>query len=206
MGRIYTLKNSVAFVGLLVSVCCIFVVMLSLLRLPDVSLGGNRAMMGPYKTFSNRKEVVAGDEKLGKYGEMMVQMLPDDLAFTVFVPSERAFERDLGLRSAAADDDDNSSRRNDTYAVVSRVLGFSAVPRALHSSVVAPGDEVSYDSLSGLTLFVSKDSEGTLVVNRIPAERVDIRRKAILVHVMDGVIMDAEFEQSVQPDLDDTTD
>ncbi|CAN0909656.1 hypothetical protein LINGRAHAP2_LOCUS25896 [Linum grandiflorum] len=191
--RVYTLKNSVAFVGLVVSVCCTFVVMVSVLKLPDVPLGGNRV-------FRNRKEVAGGggDEKLGKFGEMMVEMLPDDLAFTVFVPSERAFQRDLRMN-------DDSFSRNDTYAVVSRVLGFSAVPRTIYSAAV-DDSPVSYDSLSGLTLFISKDREGMLVVNRVPAERVDIRRKKrIVVHVMDGVLMDAEFEQSVRPDDEDDT-
>ncbi|CAN1257083.1 hypothetical protein LINPERPRIM_LOCUS9513 [Linum perenne] len=183
------MKNSVAFVALVVFVCCIFVVMVSIPKLPEVS-PGNRVM-------DPRKEVAAGDggENLGKFGEMMVEMLPNDLAFTVFVPSERAFERDLRLV--------NDSSRNDTYAVVSRVVGFSAVARTFYSATVGLGEVVSYDSLSGLTLFISKDVEGMLVVNRVAAERVDIRRNKMVVHVMDGVLMDAEFEQSVQPDEDD---
>jgi len=39
-----------------------------------------------------------------------------------------------------------------------------------------------------------------LVVNRIRSEKVDLRRREIVVHVMDEVLMDGEFEQAVQPD------
>jgi hypothetical protein len=49
-------------------------------------------------------------------------------------------------------------------------------------------------------LYISKDLDGMLVVNRIRSEKVDLRRGQIVVHIMDGVIMDAEFEQAVQPD------
>ena len=131
------------------------------------------------------------------FGEMMIEMLPEDLAFTVFVPSERAFERDLRIR---ANDSFLAEKRNDTYAVVSRILGFSAIPRALFSMMIYSNKEVSYDSLSGFPLYISKDAKGMLVVNRIRSERVDVRRRELIVHIMDGVIMDAEFELSVQPD------
>ncbi|RYR46224.1 hypothetical protein Ahy_A07g031979 isoform A [Arachis hypogaea] len=112
---------------------------------------------------------------------MMLEMLPHDLAFTVFVPSEEAFKRDLRLDF---NDSLKPDKYNDTYAIVSRVLGFSAVPRSIHSDSVKLGELVNYDSLSGFSLYISKDIDGML-------------RNEIVVHVMDGVIMDAEFEQSV---------
>ncbi|CAL1387525.1 unnamed protein product [Linum trigynum] len=87
----------------------------------------------------HQPEVFPSDEKHGKFGEMMVGMLPEDLPFTVFMPSARAFERDIRLQAA---DGDTNSTRNDSYAVVCRILGFSAVPRALHSTILAPGEEV----------------------------------------------------------------
>ncbi|CAI0443528.1 unnamed protein product [Linum tenue] len=76
--------------------------------------------MGRHKTFTNLKEVFPSDEKHGRFGEMMVGMLPEDLPFTVFMPSARAFERDIGLQAA---DGDTNSTRNDSYAVVCRILG-----------------------------------------------------------------------------------
>lgn len=196
MRRGYILKNSIAFVGVVISICCLMVIMVSVLRLPEASSLGNK-VKGPYRTIRNRK--VSKDEAIGKFGEMMIEMLPEDLAFTVFVPSEKAFERDLRLRVS---DSLIAEKRNDTYAVISRILGFSAVPRTLSSTMVTSGKDISFDSLSGFTLYISKDVDGMLVVNRIRSERVDIRRREIVVHIMDGVIMDAEFEQAVQPDYD----
>ncbi|KAJ0102524.1 hypothetical protein Patl1_06543 [Pistacia atlantica] len=105
---------------------------------PEISLGR------PYSNMINRD--VLRDDELGKFVEMMVGMLPEDLAFTVFVPSEKAFERDLRLR-------------------------------------------VNHDL-----------EDAMLVVNRVKSERVDLKKGKIVVHIMDGVIMDADFEQSVLPD------
>lgn len=132
-------------------------------------------------------------------GEMMIEMLPQDLAFTVFVPSEEAFKRDLHL---SVDDSLKQDKFNDTYAIVSRVLGFSAVPLTVWSVDLRFGEVVNYESLSGFSLYVSKDVDGMVVVNRIRSEIVDVRKKGIAVHVLDGVIMDADFEQSVSSEED----
>ncbi|KAG8651442.1 uncharacterized protein LOC110619228 [Manihot esculenta] len=196
MKRGHYSKNPIAFVCVVVSICCLMIIMISFLRLPvpEASLGNNKVMK-PYKTVNSRK--VSKDEGIGNFGEIMIEMLPEELAFTVFIPSERSFERDLRLR---VNDSLLAEKRNDTYAVVSRILGFSAIPRKLSSELVSSSKEVIYDSLSGFTLYISKDVDGMLVVNRIRSERVDVRRGEIVVHIMDGVIMDAEFEQAVQPD------
>ncbi|KAJ8770163.1 hypothetical protein K2173_011498 [Erythroxylum novogranatense] len=191
MRKGWLLKNSVAFVGVVVSVCCLFVIIISVLKLPDVSLRDK--LTGP-----SRGRKLSRDEEIGKLGKMMIEMLPEDLAFTVFVPSERAFKRDLRLQ---VNQSLGAEKRNDTYAIVSRILGFSTLPRTLLSTMVPPLKLVSYDSLSGLTLYISKDDDGLLVVNRIRSERINIRKGEFVVHVMDGIIMDAEFEQSVQPDI-----
>ncbi|GKF69070.1 hypothetical protein Tco_0202127, partial [Tanacetum coccineum] len=50
---------------------------------------------------------------------------------------------------------------------------------------------------------VSKDADETLAVNRVRSKRVDLRKGEMVVHVMDGVIMEAEFEQSVRPNDDE---
>lgn len=135
--------------------------------------------------------------KLGKFGKMMVEMLPQDLAFTVFVPSEEAFKRDLLL---SVNDSLRPEKFNDTYAIITRILGFSAVPRSLSSVDVPFHELVSYDSLSGFSLHIAKDLDGMLVVNRIRSEIVDVRKRKIVMHIMEGVIMDADFEQSVVSD------
>ena len=178
---------------MLVSLCCLLIVIVTVLKLPEASTKSNE--MEFYPKIRSRK--VPHDFKLGKFGGMMVEMLPQDLAFTVFVPSEEAFKRDLRL---FANDSLKPDKYNDTYAIVTRVLGFSAVPRALYSARVRLGELVSYDSISGFPLYISKDIDGMLVVNRIRSEIVDFRKGEILVHVMDGVIMDADFEQSVLSD------
>ena len=187
------MKNLIAFVGVVISICCLLVIMVSVLQLPEVTLRNKST--GPNRTIRTRK--VSKDEAIGRFGEMMIEMLPEDLAFTVFVPSEKAFQRDLKLQ---LNDSLVAEKRNDTYAVVSRILGFSAVPQTLSSTTVTSSKEVFYDSLSGFTLYISKDLDGMLVVNRIRSEMVDLKRGEIIVHIMDGVIMDAEFEQAVQPD------
>lgn len=147
-----------------------------------------------FDSITRSRKISIQDFNLGKFGEMMVEMLPQDLAFTVFVPSEEAFKRDLRL---SVNDNLKQDKFNDTYAIVSRVLGFSVVPRTLCSVDLRFGEVVSYDSLSGFPLFVSKDVDGMIVVNRIKSKIVDVRKNEIVVHVLDGVIMDADFEQSV---------
>ncbi|KAJ4720010.1 FAS1 domain protein [Melia azedarach] len=187
--RGHILRNSTSFVLVVVSFCSLLVLIFSTLGLPEISLGR------PYHSMINRR--VSRDEELGKFAEMMIEMLPEDLAFTVFVPSAKAFERDLRLQANDSPIEDNV---NNTYAIVSRILGFSAVPRTLFSVVIPFGKEISYDSLSGFTLYISKASDGMLVVNRVKSERVNLKKGKIIVHLMDGVIMEADFEQSVQPD------
>ncbi|XP_031255593.1 uncharacterized protein LOC116113586 [Pistacia vera] len=189
MRRDHILKNPICVVFITISICCLFVLIFSMLRLPEISLGR------PYSNMINRD--VLRDDELGKFVEMMVGMLPEDLAFTVFVPSEKAFERDLRLR---VNHDLEGDKINNTYAILSRILGFSAVPRTLTTLTVPFGEEISYDSLSGFTLYISKVSDAMLVVNRVKSERVDLKKGKIVVHIMDGVIMDADFEQSVLPD------
>lgn len=180
------MKDSIAFFCVMVTVCSLMVVIVTMLRLPEVSTRQNSAIREGFN-----------DESIGKFGEMMLEMLPQDLAFTIFVPSEKAFQRDLRLqvnRSLAAE------QMNDTYAVLSRVLGFSAVPRPLYSKTMLFGKEMCFDSLSGFELCIWKESDGAMIVNRVRSARMDMRKGEIVVHIMDGVIMDFEFEQSFQLD------
>ncbi|KAF1863772.1 hypothetical protein Lal_00030875 [Lupinus albus] len=179
---------------MMLSVCTLLIVIVTVLKLPEASTKNSE--MGFYPITKSRK-VPLQDVKLCKFGEMMVDLLPQDLAFTVFVPSEEAFNRDLRLRVSDSLKPENF---NDTYAIMTRILGFSAIPRALSSVNVRSGEVVSYDSISGFPLYISKDIDGMLVVNRIRSEIVDVRKNEIVIHVMDGVIMDADFEQSVLPD------
>ena len=133
---------------------------------------------------------------LGEFGDLMLSMLPRDLAFTVFVPSPESFRRVLKLRpndSTAAE----GKASDGTYAVDSRVLGFSAVPRRLRSADVPLRGRVRLlDSVSGLKMYAWRDADGALVLNGVRSECVDVVREETVVHVMAGVLMDAEFERS----------
>ncbi|KAM7499346.1 hypothetical protein LguiA_023760 [Lonicera macranthoides] len=192
MRRGHFLKNSIAFVALVVSISCLLVVMVSVLRLPEISVG--KSAMG----FIRPKKIknVSENARIGKFGEMMLQMLPDDLAFTIFIPSEKAFEQDLKLR---VNDSLVGEKANDTHAILTRILSFTAVPWMIPSATLPYGKEFIYDSLSGFSLYISKDVDGMVIANGIRSERVDLRKGKIVLHVMDGVIMEAEFEQSVRP-------
>ncbi|KAL6867528.1 hypothetical protein ACP4OV_015552 [Aristida adscensionis] len=153
-----------------------------------------------------------GAASLGELGDAMMSMLPVGLPFTVFVPSPAAFRRVLNLRpnnvSAAADDErvtaggGGGGNSDNTYAILSRVLGFSAVPRrVLAADVPARGQTARLlDSVSGLRVYASRDSRGGLVVNGVRSECVDMVRGDAVVHVMAGVLMDAEFERSFSPE------
>ncbi|XP_016479308.1 uncharacterized protein LOC107800620 [Nicotiana tabacum] len=186
-------KDPIKFVCVLVSTVFTFVLCLSVLKLHEIPVGTSNTINSSGVTKVKMNPIAAG--AIGKLGEMVIGMLPRDLGFTLFLPSEKAFERDLGL----GPNELVGEKGNDTYAILTRVLGFSAVPRAINSDDVQLGKEIDYDSISGYILYISKDSDGSLIVNRIASEMVDLRRGKIVVHVMDGVIMDSEFEQSVRP-------
>lgn len=184
IGKMF--NQSILIMLMLVSICCMIVVIMSMYKLPDLPIGQNNDS--------------SKFEKLGKFGEMMIEMLPNDLAFTVFVPSEKAFEHDLGLK---ANQSFSPKEWDNAYATVSHVLGFSAIPRKIYANSLPIEKGLSYDSVSGFILYISKDFDGVLVVNRVRAKQVDINRGELVLHIMDGVIMDSEFEQSVKPDEDE---
>lgn len=183
-----------------VALMCLFILFSSLLfilhlDLPDLSL--DNTISASFVTSANTKS--SNEMGLGKLGEMMVEMLPDDLAFTIFVPSDNAFGRVLKLR---ANECLVEQKMNDTIAIISRVMGFSAVPRHLPSQAVPLREEVSVDSISGFRLYAWRAANGTLIVNNIMSELVDMRKSEIIVHKIKGVLMDAEFELSFFP-MDD---
>ncbi|CAA6655114.1 unnamed protein product [Spirodela intermedia] len=152
---------------------------------------------GPYKLLRTEE---TKDVQLGKLGEMMISMLPDDLPFTLFVPSESAFQGVLQLNSS---DSLLDQKVNETFAILSRVMGFSTVPLRLASREVPTRKEVLLDSVSGFRLHAHRRPDGALIVNNVRAELADITRGEIMIHIMSGVLMDAEFEQSFRPDYED---
>ncbi|KAJ9539918.1 hypothetical protein OSB04_026424 [Centaurea solstitialis] len=196
MKRVRSSRSPIVFLVVFVSISCLLVLILSVLRLPDASSSSNDAAIEHKKI----KKVAKNSDRIGKFGEMMTEMLPQDLSFTIFMPSETAFERDLRLW---VNESLVGEKANDTYAILSRVLGFTVVPWKILSESVPYGEEINCDSLSGLELDISKDRNEMLIVNRVRSKRVDLRKGEMVIHVMDGVIMEADFEQSVRPDDDD---
>ncbi|CAN6442994.1 unnamed protein product [Victoria cruziana] len=165
--------------------------------LPDANFNINSSLSLEGLRFRKRLEV----NGLGLLGEEMVKMLGTDLPFTVFIPSEQAFEEILKLQGNASDDKQTASEKE---AILSRLLGFSAVPRQLLSVDISSSQELCLYSISGCRLDVTKVSTGVLLVNNVRSKLVDLRRGEVIVHLINGVIMDAEFEQAVRPvDEDD---
>ncbi|PIM99088.1 hypothetical protein CDL12_28419 [Handroanthus impetiginosus] len=181
------LKNPVKIVCIIVTVSFIIIQIISALQLRNIS---------PPTISSSKlrfpKPNISTGAKIGEFGETVIKMLPEDLVFTLFLPSAEAFRRDLRLNR----DDSNFE------AILTRVLGFSTVPRWISSVDLEYGKEKIYDSISGLKLYILKDLNKMVVVNGVVSQQVDLKMGNVLVHVMDGVVMDSEFEQSVQPEED----
>ncbi|KAL2526172.1 Fasciclin-like arabinogalactan family protein [Abeliophyllum distichum] len=130
---------------------------------------------------------------------MVIKMLPEDLAFTLFLPSKKALGCGLSLNPK---ENLAGEKANDTYAILIRVLGFSVVPRTIYLADLQYGKEIVYDSISGFNLYILKDLDGMLVVNRVALEHVDLKLKNIIAYVMNEVIMDSKFEESMQPNYE----
>ncbi|KAJ3689209.1 hypothetical protein LUZ61_018373 [Rhynchospora tenuis] len=141
---------------------------------------------------------------LGAFGDKMVSMLPPDLPFTLFLPSPSSFQKILRLDPATSLVPDDITLNN-TLAILSRVLAFSAVPQLLPVGALPVRTALSVDAVSGLKLLAWRDLDGTVVVNGIRSECVNIRKGELIVHVIAGVLMDPEFEQSFFPDYEEDT-
>jgi hypothetical protein len=158
---------------------------------------------------------------LGPFGDLMLSFLPPDLAFTIFIPTPAAFgslmeaiggdepsgnasDRDPGggLRSNASYSLQEGKR---DHALISRIFGFSAAPiRMVSSMIPSAGTMVEIESLSGFRLnLVRALPEGTLLVNNLVCSTVDISRGPTVIHLVEGVLMESEFERSVMPFKDD---
>jgi hypothetical protein len=165
-------------------------------------------------------DVDAGVLILGPFGDLMLSFLPPDLAFTIFIPTPAAFESlmeaigDVEPSGKASDRNLARLRSNASYslqegkrnhALISRIFGFSAAPIRMVSSMIPPtGTMVEIESLSGFRLnLVRALPEGTLLVNNLVCSTVDISRGPIVIHLVEGVLMESEFERSVMPFRDD---
>lgn len=172
---------------LFVAIFCILVLLCQ--SLPEITPSSQGRVMA--------SESRQSENKLGELGVLMISMLPDNLAFTVFAPSDEAFEQVLKLQPKKCLMPD---KMNNTFAILSRIMGFSTVPRHVPSNAMPILKELPLDSVSGFRIDVWKMSDGTLLANNIRSNQVDFKKAEIIVHIMGGVIMDADFELSFIPD------
>ncbi|KAL4188410.1 hypothetical protein AMTRI_Chr08g202260 [Amborella trichopoda] len=172
----------------------LFMIFLSVFKLPEASENGDPLSLGILNLHKRFQ-----DYHFGVIGEIMLSMLNEDLPFTLFLPSEAAFERLLKINVNGTS---VYNKENNTDVILSRVLGFSVIPIKLRSEDVPLTREISFDSLAGFELNIMRLPEKVLSVDNVRSERVDMRRGEIIVHVMDGVIMDAEFAQSMKDDYE----
>ncbi|AEE79445.1 putative protein [Arabidopsis thaliana] len=192
MKKPHFLKNPVFFLFLLITVSSLTILIFSFLKLPETPLAAGNHL---------RKLRYELTDELGLFGKMMIEMLPEDLVFTAFVPSEKSFSRDLGLKlntsrpiKSHEEDDDGDN----TYAVVSRIMSFAVVPYKVEEVDIGNDETASYESLSGFTLQIwRKRNGGGLVVNGVETEKMGLKRGKIIVHIMNGVVMDSDFAQSI---------
>lgn len=139
---------------------------------------------------------------VGVFGDAMVAMLGStEEPFTVFVPSHAAFLnasalfRQLDGRREGLEElgDANSA----AYAIMSNLLSFCAVPKPVLSKQVPFGTEVVLEAISGFLLSVTRVRGKGMLVNNITCAETDLRRGRVVIHVVNGVVMDSEFEQSM---------
>ncbi|CAA7060398.1 unnamed protein product [Microthlaspi erraticum] len=188
-------KNPVVFLFLLITVSSIPILIISFLRLPETpQIAGNHLFL---------REI---SDEIGFFGKMMIEMLPEDLVFTAFVPSDKAFSRDLGLKlnTSRPKNPHGYDGGDNTYAVVSRIMSFSVVPYKVEERDIRKDETASYESLSGFTVKIwKKRNGGGLVVNGVKTEEIGLKRGKIVVHTIDGVLMDSDFAQSVASSSED---
>ena len=84
-----------------------------------------------------------------------------------------------------------------TYVVLSHLLSFSPVPKPIFSKHVPFCEEAVHGSLSGFLLSLSRVPGRGLLVNNLTCKATDLRRGSFVIHIVDGVLMDFEFEQSM---------
>ncbi|XP_047332654.1 uncharacterized protein LOC124936216 [Impatiens glandulifera] len=191
-------KTPIAIISTVISLLCFLILILSIFKLPEISAKRSSTHLMNSNNPPEKREILSTG---GRFAETILEMLPENLVFTIFMPSDRAFERDLGLKANESLEEEKSGN---TYAILTRVLGFSALPRAIYSDSVPIQGEVCYDSISGFNLCMYRELDGMLRVNGVRSEKVDVKMgEKVVVHIMNGAIMDSEFQQSVQPDEED---
>lgn len=146
---------------------------------------------------------------VGVFGDAMIEMLgPTDVPFTIFVPSHATFLdvpifRNLEEKGKQADVLKTDS---DSYIIMSHLLSFGTVPKSILSKLIPVGQEVVYESLSGSLVSVTRVPGRGFLVNNLTCMVTDLHIGQFVIHVLNGFVMDSEFQQSLLQTTDSSNE
>lgn len=186
----------------------LFIVALEMYALAPVLPSGFSSNSALHQEASSRlsKETAPdGSLHLGLFGETMVAMLGStDLPFTIFVPSKATFQKFFRIFPELSDEQAEKSslvisadNNSDVYAALSRVFSFSAIPKPIFSHDLSEEQEIEAEALSGYKLYLSRVPGKGVLVNNLVCEFTDLRRGRVVMHVVNGVLLDPAFRRSM---------
>ena len=138
----FTLKLFCRSISLAIALFSVSLLMFFTFNLPTALDSRSAVYLNPKrlnKHFFKHRNPIAVDNPaaLGFTGEIMIRMLPYDLPFTVFIPSEQYFRQILepkivnGVEAIDRDFTEEisvNSKSDNTVSIISRILGLSVVP------------------------------------------------------------------------------
>ena len=154
----------------------------------DESTGGAAATteQQPPSTQQNPQDIVALAQETPDLSTLvtavssaeLVETLQGDGPFTVFAPTNAAFEK-LG------DDQVQSLLEPENRDQLTEILTYHVVPEKLTAADLSDGQEL--ETVAGETLTVKVD-DGTVMVGDATVAQADVEASNGVVHVIDGVL------------------
>ncbi len=186
----------------------LFIVALEMYALAPVlpsDFSSNSALHQEASSRLSKETAPDGRLHLGLFGEAMVAMLGStDLPFTIFVPSKATFQKFFKIFPELSDEQAEKSsllisadNNSDVYAALSRVFSFSAIPKPIFSHDLSEEQEIEAEALSGYKLYLSRVPGKGFLVNNLVCEFTDLRRGRVVMHVVNGVLLDPAFRRSM---------
>ncbi|CAI5975757.1 unnamed protein product, partial [Closterium sp. NIES-64] len=139
--------------------------------------------------------------KLQIFSGAMAGMLSSDEPFTLFAPSDD-FLLDI---SSVFHKYPRTKEMIDP--MLSRLVGYSAVPRRIPAADIPLGAFERLESITGFIINVGRDPRtGRIFANGVPSKQVDILEGQLVVHLIDGMLGPLDFVESVRSmDPDDVS-
>ncbi|CAI5526056.1 unnamed protein product [Closterium sp. Naga37s-1] len=139
--------------------------------------------------------------KLQIFSGAMAGMLSTDEPFTLFAPSDD-FLLDI---SSVFHKYPRTKELIDP--MLSRLVGYSAVPRRIPAADIPLGAFERLESITGFIINVGRDPRtGRIFANGVPSKQVDILEGQLVVHLIDGMLGPLDFVESVRSmDPDDVS-